>query len=178
MTETTKATTAKTEAATDEKAEKQFKHPEIVAMARSAKGFRRSGIFFPGDVKTIVPANSLSEERYNAVINEPQLVALERPTADHKADAIEAVIPTAEDDVIRNLNNGPEFILGGSKENATETMLNSLDEGVPMGHPSLGSTTPHGVPGNVALDQNLVHDAAEAKATKATKVAKATSKTK
>jgi hypothetical protein len=40
-------------------------------------GFRRAGIFFPRDEKVIIAADSLSQERYDAITNERMLNVVE-----------------------------------------------------------------------------------------------------
>lgn len=47
------------------------------ACAPDKDGFRRAGIWFPRGQRTVVPADTLSQERYDLIMNEPMLVVVE-----------------------------------------------------------------------------------------------------
>ena len=53
-----------------------IEHGDIHVRAVPEKGFRRAGIFFTRE-ETVIPADSLSQIRYDAILNEGMLVALE-----------------------------------------------------------------------------------------------------
>lgn len=154
-----------------------FKHGEIVVQARSLNGFNRAGYRFSGQEKTIIPANTLSEQRYNAIMNETQLVAIEKPSAEFKEGASEAQHSMRPAPHARG-----EFALGGSQENATPEQLAAEARGESMGHPSFGSTNPTGASAsrgyNQHLDQDFVKASEEAKAKNAKKAEKKADKEK
>lgn len=132
-----------------------FSHGEIAVKTRRAQGFNRAGFRFSGDQTTVIPANSLSEERYNAIMSETQLLAIEGPSKALKENSVKAVSVIAEPG---NLGRRGEFALGGSKENATPEMLAAAEQGVAIAHPSFGST-PTGTLADVDDDFLEEHEA-------------------
>jgi hypothetical protein len=53
-------------------------------LRRAGSGFRRAGIWFPRDQKTVIPADTLSQERYDAIMGETMLNSVEIETPGKK----------------------------------------------------------------------------------------------
>lgn len=142
--------TKETKETTPKKQEKQekFSHGEIVVQARPEAGFRRAGIHFSGKEKTVIQADSLSEERYNAIMNERQLLAVEGVKAFAK-DATPAVEAGSQNLEYRTT-------LGGSLENATPEQLRMAEEeGVAIPHPAVTSSFTTPAAGQAKLDPEM-----------------------
>lgn len=54
-----------------------IEHGDIHVRAVPAKGFRRAGIYFPHEEEIVIPADTLSQERYDLIKGERLLVAVE-----------------------------------------------------------------------------------------------------
>lgn len=57
------------------------------ACAPDKDGFRRGGIWFPRGQRTVIPADTLSQERYDLITNEPMLVVVEADRPEPKKPA-------------------------------------------------------------------------------------------
>ena len=116
-----------------DEAEEGYTSPEVVAASRSARGFRRGGVFV-GPEKSTIPAGAFKNRAaFEAFMNDKQIVAVESPGAGLKKGA--AAVGSGEaTPIVRSLAGH-----AGSGENATPEMIEAAKEGTLLAHPSLGA---------------------------------------
>jgi hypothetical protein len=69
-----------------------IEHGEIhvkASVSPSQDGFRRGQIWFPRGAEVVIPADTLNQVRYDAIMNESMLVAVEVNAAPKKAKKTE-----------------------------------------------------------------------------------------
>jgi hypothetical protein len=124
-------------------ADDDFTHGDIIAAARSPRGFRRSGVFVPPE-KTIIPGGTFKNRAaFDSFMNEPNILAVEKAPKKLADGASPAIVGTH--------TGAPPVrstaIMGGATENATPEMLAAAERGELISHPSLGAgLTPGGTP--------------------------------
>lgn len=123
------------------KADEGYESPELLAVARSPRGARRSGVTV-GAEKTTIPAGTFKNKAaFDAFVNDPRILAVETTGPAKKLKDGANDLAPADGLPLRSLG---ETALGGSMENATPEMLAAAEEGILKGHPSIGAGVPIG----------------------------------